>query len=267
MAMKLIVVDTETSDLPDQGGHLLELAWMVLAFTNKWERVLEYETYIQYSGPIDPRAQASHHIRPECLTAGRGAITREAAVAILLGVITPETYLVAHNSDFDSKMLPELACPWICTYRLSKKIWPEAPAHGNQVLRYWLNLRPDLSGTTNTKPRAPHQALYDVATTVEILRKMLEKHSPEELHRMTFMPNLLKAITFGKHKGTDFEDIPTDYLRWLRNQSNLDDDLKFTLDIHLGVSHGQSPATSTQGHARQDSEPSLDQQETMDRPK
>jgi hypothetical protein len=62
---------------------------------------------------------------------------------------------------------------------------------------------------------------------------MLERHTPEELHRMTVQPYLLKKITFGKHKGTDFDKVPKDYLNWLRQQSNLDPDVKYTIDNML----------------------------------
>ena len=237
--MKLIVLDTETSDLPERGGSLLELAWIRLRHvvtelnTEVWEPDASYENYIQYNGPIDPRAQASHHIRADCLKAERGAVTREEAVAHLLNAIDPDSFLVAHNSDFDAKFLPEIATPWICTYRISKHIWPDAPGHSNQVLRYWLGVKPDLSIASNIKARAPHQALYDVATTVGILQKMLEHHSPAELYQITKGPNKLRNITFGKHKGTKFEDIPIDYLTWLRSQSDLEPDLKYTLDSIL----------------------------------
>jgi exodeoxyribonuclease X len=44
---------------------------------------------------------------------------------------------------------------------------------------------------------------------------------------------LLKTIEFGKHKGTPFEQIPKDYLKWLSEQPRLDMDLKFTLDMFL----------------------------------
>jgi len=234
--MNLIVVDTETSDLPERGGSMLELAWMVLSEPN-WKIMSAYETYIQYEGPIDPRAQASHHIKADCLKAERGAIPREQAVGKLLHELSPDVYLVAHNSDFDRQFLSELANPWICTYRVSKHIWPEAPGHSNQVLRYWLGVKPDLSMATRITHRSPHQALYDVATTVGILQKMLEHHSPVELHDITKGPNLLKTIGFGKHRGIEFKDIPIDYMRWLRGQPKLEPDLKFTLDHYIHHNH------------------------------
>jgi exodeoxyribonuclease X len=230
--MKLIVVDTETSNLPEKGGAMIELAWITLSEPD-WKQTISYENYIQYDGPIDPKAQASNHIKPICLKAERGAVTREQAIMDLVNEVEPDSFFVAHNSDFDSKFLPEINNPWICTYRVSKRIWPEAPGHSNQVLRYWLGVEPDLSIAKTIKHRAPHQALYDVATTVSILQKMLTRHSPAELYQITGTPQLLRFIEFGKHKGTEFKDIPRDYLVWLRGQPTLDPDLRYTLDSVL----------------------------------
>ena len=232
--MNLIVLDTETSDLPDKGGQLLELAWIVMEYNNgTYVPKRAEEMYIQYNGPINPIAWASHHIRADQLTADHGAVTREQAVLTLLMDIHPDSFLVAHNSDFDSKFLPELRTPWICTYRVSKHIWPEAPGHSNQVLRYWLGVEPDLTIASQARHRQPHEALYDAATTVGILTKMLTRHSPQELYKLTSTPNRLRTINFGKHKGTNFSDVPLDYLTWLRQQSNLDPDVKYTIDCVL----------------------------------
>jgi exodeoxyribonuclease X len=225
--MRLIVLDTETSDLPEKGGHLLELAWMVL---DGYKPISAFESYIQFNGLISPLAQAQNHISLTDCSYLRGAKPKEEIFLRLMQDVEPDSYIVAHNHVFDSKFVPQLTNPWICTFRVAKLIWPEAPAHGNQVLRYWLGIKPDLSLAPNIKSRAPHQALYDVATTTGILLKMLERHTPEELHKMTIQPYRLAKIPFGKHKGTDFDKIPRDYLMWLRQQSNLDPDVKYTID-------------------------------------
>jgi len=35
-------------------------------------------------------------------------------------------------------------------------------------------------------------------------------------------------IRFGKHKGTPWRDLPPDYLDWIVNKSDMDEDAKFT---------------------------------------
>ena len=229
--MNLVVVDTETSDLPANGGQLLELAWIVLEYKNAiWVPVRAEEKYVQYMGPISVHALAIHHIKADQLTSAGGAVTREQAILTLLQDLQQDSFIVAHNADFDAKFLPEISTPWICTMRISKAIWPEAPGHSNQVLRYWLGVEPDLTIASQIRHRNPHEALYDAATTAGILRKMLERHTPQELHNMSKNPVRLKTISFGKHRGTAFDAIPLDYLHWLRRTNNLDQDVKFTID-------------------------------------
>jgi exodeoxyribonuclease X len=230
--MNLIVLDTETSDLdPDKGAKLLEIAWIELSHTGQqWERTNSNDFYIEQPASLvmNPHAQATHHIRADMLRAECGAISRYEALRSLLSQIEPSTILVAHNAEFDSKFLPEIISPWICTFRAAKHVWPGAPGYGNQVLRYWLGLEPDLPNGKH-----PHQALYDASVTTSILMKMLEHYSPEQLLILSKQPVRLKTIGFGKHRGQDFSQIPRDYIEWLRRQQNLDSDLIHTLDSIL----------------------------------
>jgi exodeoxyribonuclease X len=228
--MHLIVLDTETSDLdPDKGAKLLEVAWIELTENaGTWEPTFSVEARIQYEGPISPHAQAVHHIRADELTEAMGAVKRHDAVKLLLDRIHTDTIFVAHNSAFDSRFLPEIHNPWICTMRAAKHIWPNAPGYSNQVLRYWMNLE------VETPPgKFPHQAIYDVTVTTSILQKMLQQHTTQQLLHFSTAPLRLKTINFGKHRGTDFSQIPRDYLQWLRSQTGLDPDLKHTIDSIL----------------------------------
>lgn len=227
--MKLIVIDTETSDLdPAKGAHLLELSFIELVqIESKWESSYIYESYIQYSGPISPHARAVHHIRDDQLTPENGAVTRTEAIMALSNRVQADSILVAHNVDFDAKFLPELANPWLCTLRSARHIWPNAPGYSNQVLKYWLGLAVSIPN------RYPHQALYDVTTTAAILKEMLKMHSPESLIKMCNQPVRVKSLNFGKHRGVPLENVPRDYLSWLRQQSNLDPDVKHTIDAML----------------------------------
>ena len=133
--MNLIVLDTETSDLyPDQGAKILELAWIELVLNDKtWERANTFESYIQFDGIMNVHARAVNHIDPVMCTAELGAIPREDAIQCLLGNVYNDTIVVAHNAEFDSKFIPELKCPWICTMRSAKHVWPQAPGYSNQV--------------------------------------------------------------------------------------------------------------------------------------
>jgi exodeoxyribonuclease X len=235
--MNLIVLDTETTDLdPDKGAQIVELAWVQFLpnygfLPNHGGLITQgREYYIQHTAPMSPQAQAVHHIPSEKLTVEGGAITKAEAIEMLQASIDSDTILVAHNSAFDSKFLPELTNPWICTRRLAQHIWPGAPGYSNQVLRYWLGVEPD---PELIKDRYPHQALYDVATTTGILFKMLERYSLTELLRLSTSPIRLQTLNFGKYRGMNLNTVPRDYLQWLAQQSDLDTDLKHTLSTVL----------------------------------
>lgn len=233
--MKLIVLDTETSDLhPSQGAQILELAWLELELKDGvWKLVFSTDFYLEYDGPISPHAQAVHHIRADKLTTERGAVVRADAIQMLLEHIPHESYMVAHNAAFDAGFLPEVTRPWICTMRAARHIWQNAPGYSNQVLRYWLKVSP-VDVDPSVELRYPHQARYDAATTAALLLKMLENHTVEQLLLFSKTPVRLKRIDFGKHKGMPFEVIPKDYLQYLRRQPDLNADVAHTINEILG---------------------------------
>jgi len=235
--MKLIVIDTETSDLdPAKGAELLEVAWIELTQNNNgvWEPTFHTDMRICYDGSISPHARAVHHIDPQKLTLQWGAHPKEDVIKHLISRIVPHTYMVAHHAEFDSKFFPLINGPWICTMKASKHIWPNAPGYGNQVLRYWLDI--DIYKVcSEVVTHRPHSALYDVATTTGILLKMLENHTPEQLWQMTQTPVKLQKINFGKHKGTAFADLPRDYLEWMLKKNDFDENTMYTIRQLLGV--------------------------------
>lgn len=239
--MKLFVVDTETTDLePEKGATILELAWMTLELKDGWKPTSCCTNYIEYSGPVNPKALASHHIRADQTTKEYGAIPRENAINWLQKHLEEDSIVVAHNSAFDSKFLPEITRPWICTLKSARHIWPEAPGHSNQVLRYWLKIDPCCEPILSIAPivahMQPHQALFDVATTACILSIMLKKgYTTDQLLHLSRTPVTMKKINIGQYKGMDFDKVPRDYLIWLRKQSNLNEDLKHTIDTILAA--------------------------------
>jgi exodeoxyribonuclease X len=144
--------------------------------------------------------------------------------------IEPDTILVAHNAEFDSKFLPEVKHQWLCTMRTAKHLWPNAPGFSNQTLRYHLGITPLQDYVSN---RYPHQALYDVATTAALLLRMLHEHTPEKLLELSNKPVMLKTVTFGKHRGKPYTQVPTDYLQWIQSSGKWDSDVSYTVEQEL----------------------------------
>jgi len=228
--MEAIVLDTETSGMsPDDGDRLVELAGVRLSDGQS------YETLCDPGRDIPPEAKAVHHIT-EKMVVGQSSPT-EAALEMLARLGQPD-YFVAHNAPFDKGFMALLGevyreVPWICTWRCSMHIWPEAPGHGNQVLRYWLGLEVDLPAGLY-----PHRALYDTIVTRHILLRMLETHTLDDLHRLSYQPVVLLKVRFGKHRGLLWSQVPRDYLQWVVKQSDMDDDVRHTAMHHLRGGQG-----------------------------
>src|SRR5829696_5733146 len=103
-------------------------------------------------------------------------------------------------------------------------LWPDAPAHNNHSLRYWL--RP--KGLNPTVANMAHRALPDAYVTAFILRELLDAARVQDLIAWTKEPVLLPRMTFGRHRGCSWTDVPDDFLGWIVERSDLGDDIKFT---------------------------------------
>jgi len=235
------VIDTETTGLePDDGAAVLEVGVVLLNMEDTGDREgwfftgQSFANYVEFDGIIPPEARAVHHIAPELVKVGSpGCLSREELVRRLLKFEKPDMVYAAHNAQFDKKFLPELTLPWICTRQCSRHIWPDAPNHKNQTLRYWLEVEPPREMLVGLDP---HRARYDAAVTGAILKRMLDEHSVDELIRLTNKPVLLKICNFKKHKGQPWSEVPRDYLNWMVREgvAKSDPDLQYTVDFYLG---------------------------------
>jgi len=104
------------------------------------------------------------------------------------------------------------------------------------VLRYHLEL--DVS----PDPQAPaHRALQDVLVTASLFRRMLaEEDCIEKMIAAEKEPALLPRVTFGKHKGKAWRDVPDDYLEWMCGQ-DFDADREFCARQELALRAKQQP--------------------------
>ena len=155
---------------------------------------------------MSPSNRAVHHIHPASL--GNRPLFDELAWTTVLEE-TGTDYLVAHNSSFEQKWLTSSPLPWICTYKCALRAWPDAPGHGNQVLKYWL----DHEDKTDYYP--PHRALPDAKVTAQHLWRLLLEHPVETLVQWTKEPSVIQRLPFGKHKGMLITDAPSNYLAWI----------------------------------------------------
>ncbi len=134
---------------------------------------------------------------------------------------TPAAF-VAHSCAFERQFVTEATTgqiPWICTYKVAMHVWPDAPRHSNQVLRYWRNLSLD-----NALAMPPHRAGPDAWVTAHLLADLAKYASFAQMVAWTKEPRPMPILTFGKHRGQAWAQVPSDYLQWMVRQTDMDAD-------------------------------------------
>lgn len=161
--------------------------------------------------PVDPGARAIHHIGDMILIDAM-PITR-AFATLMEG---PPDYFVAHNADFEQAFFGGGNVPWICSYKVALRLWPDAPSHSLGVLRYWLDLDID-----QALGLPAHRAGPDAYVGAALMQRILVdgRASFDEMVRWSKGPALQTFIRFGKHKGSRWIDLPSGYLRWMLEEA------------------------------------------------
>ncbi|OWO78952.1 exodeoxyribonuclease X, partial [Photorhabdus luminescens] len=214
--------DTESCDL-DSG--IVEIASIDII-----DMQVNYSTQqshlINPQKPISVSAMATHHITDEM-------VINSPLIDEVIESYKDADYIVAHNAEFDKKMMPEMDAPFICTLKLAKRLWPNMESHSNQYLRYALKL-----DVRVTEGLHAHRALYDCIVTAALFKRIKEVSdwSDKEMLEISNQPSLLHAFKFGKHKGMTFEEVKQinpGYFSWLLKQPDLDPDVEFTINYWL----------------------------------
>jgi exodeoxyribonuclease X len=143
-------------------------------------------------------------------------------------------YTAAHNVDFEKQLIgtgfipgTEDVRPWICSYKIALRLWPEAPGHKLMELRYFLDL--DSSDDFDPKLAMPaHRAAADAYVGCHLLRRILIEAAEQQLDidrlvKWSAGPALLYMCYLKKHKGVPWKDVPKDYLDWIVNKSDITD--------------------------------------------
>ena len=135
--------------------------------------------------------------------------------------------IASHNLAFEEQWLrAEGLLPAICTLKAASRVWPDAPSHKNGVLRCWLEDTGRIA-VDDAHAMPPHRAGPDAYVTAHILKALLEAGaSVAEMVRWSAEPRVMSKITFGKHRGTKWTDVPADYLAWVM-RSDLAEDTKW----------------------------------------
>jgi len=218
--MRLRVVDLETSG-GDRTAEIIEVGIVdVVRDGAGWKALPPVTKLFRPRGEISVHAMAVHHITPDDFHEADPHCDEYALRAMFA---EPADVMVAHAANFERGFIADTAhggLPWICTVRSAKAVWPQAPGHSNQVLRYWrqLKLDPALANPA-------HRAGPDAWVTAHLLIDLLKEATVEQMIQWTREPRRLDKIPFGKHRGSRWTEAPADYLRWMAGQSDMDADV------------------------------------------
>lgn len=223
----LRVIDLETTGDSFNDGGVVEIGWQDLALgpDGAWALRGDPQAMLIRPGhPISPVTSAIHHIVDEDVAGALGWV--EAAPAVLRppGVLA----LAAHRAAFEQRWCaPSLSgrARWICTYKCALRLWPDAPTHSNQGLRYWR--RPE--GLDRATGLPAHRAGPDAYVTAYHLRDMLALVSVEQLLGWSREPALLVRVPTGPLRGRRWHDLDEPSLdRVLAGEFGQNSDMLFT---------------------------------------
>ncbi len=180
---------------------------------------------------VPPETRAIHHIAPVEI-AGMPKWRPDIVIddARHDGAIA----IAAHHADFEGKWLaPAIGdLPLVCTYKCALRLWPDAPSHSNQCLRYLL----EEMGLTSVDPvlaQPAHRAGPDAYATACLLAAELAQVPLKTLIQWTREPKLLPTLPIGKQRGAKWPDVEEGFLRWMLRTDDMDPDLKWNAQREL----------------------------------
>jgi DNA polymerase III epsilon subunit-like protein len=244
---KYVLFDTETTGA-GENDRIIQVGAMIVHGRDEIE---VYDELCSTDVPIAIEAMEVHNITPDVIENQPPYHELEFSKK-LEAYNQEENYLIAHNISFDLDMVKkegfENNYTLIDTLRCAKHLLPDSPYHRLQYLRYSLELYMT-EGAEASKlgiTIKAHDAIGDVLVMKLLLSKLVllaKEQFPEEknpmltLDKLTQTPVLMKTFKFGKHKGKLVADVAKEdagYMKWMKGNMDLDEDMAFTLDYYLG---------------------------------
>lgn len=237
------VIDVETTGDASEGNAIVELGWCDVvqpADGEPWAIEGPASAALVNPGrPIPPEISAIHHIIDEDV----------ATVAPLSkygpGIFGPEApidALAAHAAKFERFFITDEMTggrPWICTYKCALRLWPDAPSHSNQSLRYWR--KP--AGLNRELASLSHRAGPDAYVTAHHLRDMLNGGALlEHMIVRSGQPALQVTCHIGKNNGKKWREVDSGFLEWMLGK-DFDEDALYTARFELDRRARENGAT------------------------
>lgn len=231
--MTIYLLDTETTNNKPP-MEVIELAWENLIIES-YEPVSPnnsffvdkfFGTYFCPEGEITFGAMATHHILKQDLLYHQPSK--------LAPELLPKDleYLIGHNIIFDWKALGKPKCKRICTLSLARYLYSEETSHTLSAMMFHCYEKEEWPKLVQLLKDA-HCASQDVAMNRTLLNHLIEKliergelsenFTIEEFYKLSQEVYIPKVMTFGKWAGVQVSNVPTDYIKWFLNQSEIDE--------------------------------------------
>lgn len=236
------VVDLETTGFAPP-AEPIEIGWCDLHATRHdlanepsgWKVDRAGSMLIRPKGAIPPETSAVHHLTAEDFAAPAVTFPWEAGgrEVIRPTLDQPMAFYAAHKASFEAQFItPEWTgeAAWICTWKCALRLWPEAPGHSNQTLRYWRGLQVDRRYANKV-----HRAGPDAYVTAHLLRDMLEQPGVtlQQLAAWSAEPALLVRCHIRPWRDTPWSAIDDpSWLAWVLGR-DFDEDVLFTAGHYL----------------------------------
>jgi len=246
--MLFTVIDTETTGTNPENDALIDIAAIDVenGIVSDKPRI----SFIKPPIPIPPEASAVHHIVDADVAQAPPA--RE-AVPLVLIPDRPAIY-VAHKADFEYGFLKSYlpaGSTWLCTWRAALRVYPNAPNHKLQTLRYFLNLPVDRAIADYA-----HRAMPDAYVAAYLLLDLLTKASVEDMLAWTREPPRLPFCPLNPHRGKPWSQVPVDFLMWIvglekQKDRDMDPDIIWNARLELDrLAMAQRAAKQTERDAK-----------------
>lgn len=228
---RLRVIDLETTGLDPEVDGIVELASVDYVIRDGSLEVSQtFEQLVNPGMPIPPEASAIHHLTDKDVA---DAATQDEVLEAFRR--QPSAIRVAHNAAFDARFLGDDPHDYLCTLVASQHLLSDYPKHGNQYLRYALDL-----AVGEAQGRLPHRALADCYVTGALLEYLISDEaaveraqsmiarldqtnlnevelSPEAWIDISNQPVVDQICHFGKHRGERWSEVPEDYIDWMKS--------------------------------------------------
>ena len=223
-----LILDTETTSNHWEKAEIIELGF-VIREDNSW--TIFQDLHRPVKTPIPPKIESICYITNK-MVEDKTPFAESAHVFQSVVDGYANGYLVAHNHVYDMRVLENNGINtsnhnWICTYRLSKKLFnsiPEIEEVNLPYLRFALELDVPIemlchrAGNDSYMTGRLLEALVDLMESTGIIE--LDKPYGPQVMKCLSGPILYSLMPFGKHKGIPMSEVPKSYWHWAMEKTD-----------------------------------------------